>query len=63
VDIFVGGSAGPDAVGGMKLMQDVPCVDAARTIQFLVENVDFNRVRAKLRASRVPDEAATLAHS
>jgi ferredoxin-nitrite reductase len=63
VDIFVGGSAGPDAVGGMKLMQDVPCADAARTIQFLVENVDFNRVRAKLRASRVPDEAATLTHS
>jgi ferredoxin-nitrite reductase len=60
VDIFVGGSAGPDPVGGMKLMSDVPCVDAARTIQFLVENVDFNRVRAKLRAKLAAAEAEVV---
>jgi hypothetical protein len=41
-------------------MSDVPCVDAARTIQFLVENVDFSRVRAKLRAKQAAAEAEAV---
>jgi ferredoxin-nitrite reductase len=52
VDIYVGGSSGPDAVAGMKLMEDVPCADLASTIAFLIRHVDFEAIRRKLRAAR-----------
>lgn len=51
VDIYIGGSSGPDPVAGMKFMQDVPCENVAHTIEFLIRHVDFEDVRRKLRLS------------
>ncbi len=50
VDIFIGGSSGPEPVAGLKVMQDVPCEDVASTIEFLIRHTDFENVRKKLRA-------------
>ncbi len=54
VDIYVGGSAGPNPVAAVRLMQDVPCKDVARTVEFLIRHVDFDDERRSLRSSRMP---------
>lgn len=50
VDVFVGGSSGPGAVPGMKIMENVPCSELPRLAQFLVRYGDFKELRAGLQA-------------
>ncbi|HEX5139608.1 MAG TPA: ferredoxin--nitrite reductase [Dehalococcoidia bacterium] len=59
VDIFIGGSAGPDAVPGVKFMQDVPCENLSSLLETLIRHVDFDAVRRELRAHRSSGEAVT----
>jgi ferredoxin-nitrite reductase len=50
VDVYIAGSAGPDPVPGMKLMQAVPATEAPRVIGLLAEHVDFREVRRRALA-------------
>lgn len=50
VDVFVGGASGPDAVPGMKVMENVPCAELPRVAEFLVRYGDFKELRAQLKA-------------
>jgi len=58
VDIFVGGSSGPGAEPGLRLMENVPCTDAARAIEFLIRTIDFKKTRRRL-AERAQEAEAT----
>jgi ferredoxin-nitrite reductase len=49
VDVFVGGSSGPDAVPGVKVMENVPCADLPRLVPFLVRYGDFKQMREQVR--------------
>ena len=54
VDVFVGGSVGPDAVPGMKVMENVPCADLPRLADFLVRYGDFKELRKQLQTLQQP---------
>jgi ferredoxin-nitrite reductase len=53
VDVFVGGSSGPGAVPGVKVMENVPCADLPGLVPFLVRHGDFRHMREQMRALAV----------
>jgi ferredoxin-nitrite reductase len=59
VDVFVGGSSGPGAVPGVKVMENVPCADLPRLVPFLVRYGDFKHMREQLHALEAGAPAAT----
>jgi len=50
VDIFVGGSSGPRATHGIKLLENVPCDRLPQVLEGLVRHGDPEKVRRQLRA-------------
>jgi ferredoxin-nitrite reductase len=50
VDIFVGGSSGPQATHGIKLLENVPCDRLPEVLEGLVRHGDPEKVRRQLRA-------------
>lgn len=50
VDVFVGGSSGPDAVPGVKVMENVPCAELPQVAEFLLRYGDFKALRAQLQS-------------
>ena len=58
VDVFIGGSSGPQANQGIKVMENVPCDDLPQVLEGLSRYVDFEKVRGQVRtiqaASPVP---------
>ena len=57
VDIFVGGSSGPQATPGIKLLESVPCDALPHVLESLIRHVDAEKVRRQLR-SLTPTPAA-----
>ncbi len=59
VDVFLGGSSGPNAVPGVKVMENVPCEELPRIAEFLVRYGDFKQLREQRlpAATSVADEA------
>ncbi|MGE0228129.1 MAG: ferredoxin--nitrite reductase [Dehalococcoidia bacterium] len=51
VDIYIGGSSGPAAVPGIKLMENVPSDELPRLAEFLVRYGDLQLLRQQLRAT------------
>jgi NAD(P)H-dependent nitrite reductase small subunit len=49
VDIFVGGSAGPESNLPIKIMEDVPCDDLPRHLEGLIRHGAFKTMRQQLR--------------
>lgn len=48
VDVYVGGSSGPGAVPGVKLMENVPCTEFPRLAEFLLRYGDLQQLRQRL---------------
>lgn len=59
VDVFVGGSSGPHATQGVKLLESVPCDALPQVLEGLVRYGDFEKFKRQLRAFRslAPAEA------
>jgi ferredoxin-nitrite reductase len=53
VDVFVGGRSGPDAKGGNRILEDVPCSDLPRVLEQLIPYVS-NKRSAKPAAKDLP---------
>jgi ferredoxin-nitrite reductase len=51
VDIFVGGSSGPQAATGIKLLENVPCDALPRVLEGLIRHLDAEKVRRQLRSA------------
>ncbi len=54
VDVYVGGASGPDAVPGMKIMENVPCSDLPRLAGFLTQYGDFKQLHSQLLSLSAP---------
>jgi ferredoxin-nitrite reductase len=50
VDVFVGGSSGPHATQGIKILESVPCESLPQVLEGLVRYVEADKVRKQLRA-------------
>ena len=61
VDVYVGGSAGPGAVPGMKVMENVPCAELPNLVGFLSRYGDYKDLRTQLLALAVPAAEAVEA--
>jgi len=57
VDVFVGGSSGPNANQGVRLLESVPCDTLPRVLEGLVRHLDPEKVRRQLRALAPPPAA------
>lgn len=53
VDIFVGGSSGPDANRGIQIMENVPCDQLPQVLEGLIRFGAFDKIRKNLRASQL----------
>jgi ferredoxin-nitrite reductase len=51
VDVFVGGSSGPEANLPVKLLEDVPCDELEPVLEALARYGRFDELRARLRAA------------
>jgi len=49
VDVFIGGSSGPQANQGIKVMENVPCDDLPQVLEGLSRYADFEKVRGQVR--------------
>ncbi len=49
VDVLIGGSSGPRATQGIKILENVPCDDLPRVLEGLSRYGDFEKVREQLR--------------
>jgi len=49
VDLFVGGSAGPESSPSVKIMEDVPCTDLPRILEGLARHGAFKAMRQHLQ--------------
>ena len=49
VDVFVGGSSGPQATRGVRLLENVPCDALPQVLESLVRHIDPEKVRHQLR--------------
>ena len=57
VDVFIGGSTGPGATPGLRVLENVPCSDLPRLAEFLVRYGDFKALRQQLRSLAPATEA------
>lgn len=55
VDVFVGGSAGPQANVTLKLLEDVPCDELETVLKVLIRYGAFESIRERLRQTTVPE--------
>src|SRR5213594_1192502 len=49
VDVFVGGSSGPQATQGIRMLEGVPCDTLAQTLEGLIRHLEPDKVRRQLR--------------
>jgi len=49
VDIFVGGSSGPEANQGIRVLENVPCDELPRVLEGLTRFAEFEKVRRQIR--------------
>ncbi|HEV2054768.1 MAG TPA: ferredoxin--nitrite reductase [Methylomirabilota bacterium] len=49
VDIFIGGSSGPEATQGVKMLESVPCDELPQVLEGLVRFGEFAKVRRQIR--------------
>ena len=62
VDVFVGGSSGPHATQGIKLLENVPCDALPQVLEGLIRHIDPDKVRRQLRSlSPAPAASAPTA--
>jgi ferredoxin-nitrite reductase len=61
VDIFVGGSSGPQATHGIKLLENVPCDTLPQVLEGLVRHLEGDKVRKQLRALAAASAASAAA--
>jgi ferredoxin-nitrite reductase len=56
VDVFVGGSSGPHATQGVRILEGVPCDTLPQTLEGLIRHMEPDKVRRQLRtlAERTP---------
>ena len=57
VDVFVGGQSGPNARGGAKILEDVPCSDLPRVLEQVIPFIGNKRAR-NIRKDVTVDVAA-----
>jgi ferredoxin-nitrite reductase len=50
VDVFIGGSSGPSATQGIRILESVPCDSLPQVLDGLVRYVEADKVRKQLRA-------------
>src|SRR5438132_607720 len=50
VDVFVGGSSGPHAIQGIRILEGVPCETLPETLEGLIRHLEPDKVRRQLRA-------------
>src|SRR5207247_1340301 len=50
VDVFVGGSSGPHAIQGIRILEGVPCDTLPETLEGLIRHLEPDKVRRQLRA-------------
>ena len=64
VDVFVGGSSGPHATQGIRMLEGVPCDTLPQTLEGLIRHLEPDKVRRQLRmlsestAAPQPERAA-----
>jgi len=64
VDVFVGGSSGPHAIQGIRMLEGVPCDTLPQTLEGLIRHLEPHKVRRQLRmlsestAAPQPERAA-----
>ena len=49
VDVFVGGSSGPHATQGIRMLEGVPCDTLPQTLEGLIRHLEPDKVRRQLR--------------
>ncbi|MBI1893179.1 MAG: Rieske 2Fe-2S domain-containing protein [Candidatus Rokubacteria bacterium] len=49
VDVFIGGSSGPHATQGIRVMENVPCDGLPQVLEGLIRYGEFEKVRGQLR--------------
>jgi len=52
VDVFVGGSSGPEANRALPLLEDVPCADLEKVLEGLLRFGSFGALRQEIRGQR-----------
>jgi ferredoxin-nitrite reductase len=50
VDVFVGGSSGPQATHGLRVLEGVPCASLPQVLEGLIRHYEPEKVRRQLRA-------------
>jgi len=63
VDVFVGGSSGPQATQGVRLLEGVPCESLPQVLEGLIRHGDPEKIRRQLRAMSAAPEARVPAQS
>src|SRR5262249_62192339 len=58
VDVFVGGSSGPQANQGVRILENVPCDTLPTVLEGLIRYMEPNKVRRQLRAQSAPAAGA-----
>ena len=61
VDVFVGGSSGPQATQGIRVLESVPCSSLPQVLEGLMRHYDPEKVRRQLRALAPPPAPAAPA--
>jgi len=49
VDVFIGGSSGPHATQGIRILEGVPCDTLPQTLEGLIRHLEPDKVRRQLR--------------
>ncbi len=66
VDVYLGGSSGPQPTPALRLLEDVPCDALVPILEALMRHGDFEGIRAHLRTAKPaarPDAEAVAADS
>ena len=50
VDVFIGGSSGPQANQGLRVLESVPCTSLPQVLEGLIRHYEPDKVRRQLRA-------------
>jgi hypothetical protein len=61
VDVFIGGSSGPNAVPGVCIMENVPCTELPQLTEFLLRYGDLRQLRDQLHTAEGVRQAAVVA--
>lgn len=61
VDVFIGGSSGPNAAPGVRIMESVPCSELPQLAEFLLRYRDLRQLRDQLHTAEGVRQAAVTA--